>query len=241
MTLVAVRASLPYPIAEPTLRLIESYDWDAVLPPRAQGWRWRVGQRLKRAMDVVVAAVLLGALSPIFLLAALVVRLSGPGPVFYRWKVLGLRGRPFVGYKFRTMVHGAEELKPRLIEHNEMSGPVFKMRNDPRVMPAGRWLRKFSIDELPQLWSVVRGDMSLVGPRPCSPEEFSGFEPWQRGKLAVVPGITCLWQVNGRNRITDFEEWAVLDLEYIREWRLGLDLLILARTVPAVLKGDGAY
>jgi lipopolysaccharide/colanic/teichoic acid biosynthesis glycosyltransferase len=241
VTLVAVREPTPYPIPTVTLRLIESYDWDEVLPPRARGWRWRLGQRLKRVMDMVLAALLLVALSPIFLLAAILVRLSGPGPILYPWKVLGLRGRPFVGYKFRTMVHDAEGLKPTLLEHNEMSGPVFKMRNDPRVTRAGRWLRKFSIDELPQLWSVLKGDMSLVGPRPCSAEEFAGFEPWQRGKLAVVPGITCLWQVNGRSEICDFKEWAVLDLQYIREWGLGLDVRILIRTVPAVLRGDGAY
>jgi lipopolysaccharide/colanic/teichoic acid biosynthesis glycosyltransferase len=241
LTGTAAREALPYPIAESTVGIILDYDWDAVLPPRARGWRWRVGQRVKRAMDVVLAAALVVVLSPVFLLAAVAVRLSGPGPILYPWKVLGLRGRPFVGYKFRTMVHNADHLKRILLEHNEMSGPVFKMRDDPRVTAAGRWLRKFSIDELPQLWSVIKGDMSLVGPRPCSAEEFAGFEPWQRGKLAVVPGVTCLWQVSGRSEIGDFERWAALDLEYIRDWSLGLDLRILARTVPAVLRGDGAY
>jgi lipopolysaccharide/colanic/teichoic acid biosynthesis glycosyltransferase len=231
----------PYPIADGTLRLIDRHDWEAVLPERAREWRWRAAQRVKRGLDVVLSGLLLVVLSPLFLLAALVVRLSGPGPILYPWKVLGLRGRPFVGYKFRTMVHNADELKGQLSSHNEMSGPVFKMRADPRVTPAGRWLRRFSIDELPQLWSVLKGDMSLVGPRPCSAEEFAGFEPWQRGKLAVVPGITCLWQVHGRNRISDFREWAALDLEYIRTWTLALDLRILARTLPAVLRGDGAY
>lgn len=238
---VAVSDSPPYPIAGPTLHIIEGYDWSGVLPPRAHGWRWRVGQWAKRVLDVVLAVALLIILSPVIALAALLVRASGPGPVLYEWKVLGLRGRPFIGYKLRTMVHDADALKPTLVEHNEMRGPVFKMRQDPRVTRVGRWLRKFSIDELPQLWSVVKGDMSLVGPRPCSAEEFASFEPWQRGKLAVVPGITCLWQVNGRNEITDFQEWAALDLEYIRRWHLGLDLTILARTIPAVLRGDGAY
>jgi lipopolysaccharide/colanic/teichoic acid biosynthesis glycosyltransferase len=239
--MVASRQPLPYPIARSTLDLIAAYDWDAALPPRALGWRWRMAQRVKRALDVVLASLLLVLLSPLFLLTTIAVRLSGPGPVFFPWKVLGLRGRPFIGYKFRTMVHNAEELKGTLLERNEMSGPVFKIRDDPRVTGVGRWLRKFSVDELPQLWSVVKGDMSLVGPRPCSAAEFAGFEPWQRGKLAVVPGITCLWQVNGRNRISDFEEWAALDLEYIRDWRLSLDARILVRTLPAVLKGDGAY
>jgi lipopolysaccharide/colanic/teichoic acid biosynthesis glycosyltransferase len=236
-----VRQDKTYPIAGPTLQLIREYDWEAVLPDRARTWRWRTGQLVKRLLDIVLSAGLMVLLSPIYLVAAMAVRLSGPGPILYPWKVLGLRGRPFVGYKFRTMVVNADALKRQLAEHNEMSGPVFKIREDPRVTRAGRWLRKFSIDELPQLWSVFKGDMSLVGPRPCSPEEFAGFEDWQRGKLAVVPGITCLWQVKGRNRITDFREWAELDLEYIRTWRLGLDFRILARTVPAVLKGDGAY
>jgi lipopolysaccharide/colanic/teichoic acid biosynthesis glycosyltransferase len=233
--------ALPFHIAESTLQIIRSYDWDAVLPDRARGWRWRAARRVKRAMDVVLAATLLVVLSPVLLAAAIAVRLSGPGPILFPWKVLGHRGRPFVGYKYRTMIHNAEEMKRALLAHNEMTGPVFKMRQDPRVTPIGRWLRKFSIDELPQLWSVLKGDMSLVGPRPCSAEEFAGFEPWQRGKLAVIPGITCLWQVNGRNRICDFEEWAALDLEYIRDWRLRLDLRILARTIPAVLRSDGAY
>jgi lipopolysaccharide/colanic/teichoic acid biosynthesis glycosyltransferase len=231
----------PFPIPASTLQIIATHDWDAVLPPRSGGWRWRVAQRVKRAFDVVLAATLLIVLLPLLVLAAVVVRLSGPGPVLYPWKVLGERGRPFVGYKFRTMVHDAELLKERLLARNEMRGPVFKMRDDPRVTRPGRWLRKFSIDELPQLWSVLKGDMSLVGPRPCSVDEFAAFEPWQRGKLAVVPGITCLWQVEGRSAIADFEEWARLDLRYIRDWSLWLDLKILIRTVPAVLRGDGAY
>jgi lipopolysaccharide/colanic/teichoic acid biosynthesis glycosyltransferase len=231
----------PFPIPAATLRIIATHDWDVVLPPRSQGWRWRAAQRVKRALDIVFSATLLILLSPLLLLAAVVVRLSGPGPILFPWRVLGERGRPFVGYKFRTMVHEAESLKGNLLARNEMRGPVFKMRDDPRVTRPGRWLRKFSIDELPQLWSVLKGDMSLVGPRPCSADEFAAFEPWQRGKLAVVPGITCLWQVEGRSAIADFEEWARLDLRYIRDWSLWLDLMILLRTVPAVLRGDGAY
>jgi lipopolysaccharide/colanic/teichoic acid biosynthesis glycosyltransferase len=233
--------SLPYPIDPATLAIIAAYDWDGVLPPRAAGWRWRAGQRAKRVVDFFLAAALLLVLAPVFLLTALAVRLSGPGPILFPWKVLGHRGRPFVGYKFRTMVPGAEAMKAELLDRNEMTGPVFKIRDDPRVTPVGRWLRKYSIDELPQLWSVLKGDMSLVGPRPCSAEEFDRFEPWQRGKLAVIPGITCLWQVEGRNEITDFQEWARLDLRYIREWSPWLDIRILARTGPAVLRGRGAY
>lgn len=216
-------------------------DWQSFLPPRSCRWRWRAGRHIKRALDGVLAAAGLITLAPLFLLLALLVRLSSPGPIFYRWRVLGRHGRPFVGYKFRTMIENADDLKPAMLAHNEMRGPAFKMRNDPRVTPLGRWLRKYSLDELPQLWSVLKGDMSLVGPRPPSAEEFAAFEPWQRGKLAVTPGITCLWQVNGRSTITDFHEWARLDLKYITEWSFGLDLKILARTVPAVLRGDGAY
>jgi lipopolysaccharide/colanic/teichoic acid biosynthesis glycosyltransferase len=124
---------------------------------------------------------------------------------------------------------------------NHMRGPAFKIRNDPRVTPLGRFLRKFSIDELPQLWNVVRGDMSLVGPRPPLPDEYRAFKPWQRAKLAVCPGITCYWQIQGRSEITDFDEWARLDLKYIEEWNLWTDLKILLKTIPAVLRGHGAY
>jgi lipopolysaccharide/colanic/teichoic acid biosynthesis glycosyltransferase len=155
--------------------------------------------------------------------------------------VLGRHAQPFIGYKFRTMVTDADALKDQLRARNEMSGPVFKLRNDPRVTGFGRWLRRYSIDELPQLWSVLKGDMSLVGPRPPSAEEFLQFEPWQWHKLAVTPGITCLWQVGGRSEINDFAEWAALDLEYIRRWSLWLDAQILLRTVPAVLSARGAY
>jgi lipopolysaccharide/colanic/teichoic acid biosynthesis glycosyltransferase len=180
-------------------------------------------------------------LAPVLVIIALAVAFTSPGPVLYEWRVLGRRGRPFVGYKFRTMVRDAERLKRKLWTRNEMTGPVFKMRRDPRVTAVGRLLRKYSLDELPQLWSVLKGDMSLVGPRPPSPEEFADFEPWQRGKLAVTPGITCLWQVSGRSEIRDFEEWMRLDRQYIQQWSLGLDVRILLRTIPVVLKGNGAY
>lgn len=216
-------------------------DWDGYLAARAAGRAWRFGQLVKRAVDIIVAAVAIVALLPVFLAIAILIRLTTPGPVLYEWRVLGRRARPFVGYKFRTMVADADAQKPSMLEHNEMRGPVFKMRSDPRVTPLGRWLRKYSLDELPQLWSVLIGDMSLVGPRPVYADEFARFERWQWGKLAVVPGITCLWQVNGRSRIADFDEWARLDLEYIRTWSLLLDLKILLRTVPAVVRGHGAY
>jgi lipopolysaccharide/colanic/teichoic acid biosynthesis glycosyltransferase len=178
-------------------------------------------------------------LSPVLLAIAIAIKLSSTGPVLYRWRVLGKDGRPFVGYKFRTMVEGADELKATLLADNWMIGPVFKMRKDPRITPLGRWLRRYSLDELPQLWSVLRGDMSLVGPRPVFPTEYRQFELWQMRKLSVVPGITCLWQVNGRNAIADFDDWVRLDLEYIDRWSIGLDLRILLRTVSAVVRGTG--
>lgn len=195
---------------------------------------------VKRLIDIVGAAALLIALAPVLVVAAVLVRLSSPGPIFYRWLVVGENGRPFTGYKFRTMVTDADDLKARLMATNEMSGPVFKMRSDPRVTSVGRFLRRYSIDELPQLWSVLRGDMSLVGPRPPLQTEYEQFTPWQRQKVAVKPGITCLWQINGRNHINDFDHWVELDLEYIKHRSLWLDLKILALTIPAVLSGRGA-
>jgi len=199
--------------------------------------RWQ--RLIKRGLDLVLASVLLVLLSPVLLTIAIAIKLSTPGPVFYRWRVLGKDGRPFVGYKFRTMVQGADELKATLLPHNRMVGPVFKMAGDPRITPLGRWLRRYSLDELPQLWSVLRGDMSLVGPRPVFPKEYGQFELWQMRKLSIVPGITCLWQVNGRNMIADFDEWVRLDLDYIDRWSLGLDLRILWQTLSAVVRGTG--
>jgi len=196
---------------------------------------------LKRAIDMVVSATLLVLLTPLFGLIALLIKLTSPdGPIFYRWRVLGVNKKPFVSYKFRTMVPNAEQLKPHFLDRNEMVGPVFKLRNDPRVTRLGRFLRKYSLDELPQLWSVLKGDMSLVGPRPPSREEADQYEFWQRRKLSVKPGITCLWQVNGRNDIHSFDEWAHLDLEYIESASLWLDFKILLKTIPAVLRGRGA-
>jgi lipopolysaccharide/colanic/teichoic acid biosynthesis glycosyltransferase len=153
---------------------------------------------------------------------------------------VGKNGKPFAGYKFRTMVPNADKLKDQLRQFNEMQGPVFKMRNDPRVTRLGRFLRKFSLDELPQLYSVLKGDLSLVGPRAPLREEAERFEFWQRRKLSVQPGITCLWQVSGRGEICDFDKWASLDLEYVEKASTLLDLKILLRTIPAVLSGRGA-
>ncbi len=198
---------------------------------------WQLG--VKRLIDMVVASTLLVLLSPLLFACATAVRLSSPGPILYPWRVLGRNGRPFTGYKFRTMVQEADTMRSELRRHNEMVGPVFKMTEDPRITAVGRWLRKYSLDELPQLWSVLKGDMSLVGPRPVFREEYQQFELWQMRKLSVTPGLTCLWQVRGRNAIADFDEWARLDLQYIDQWSLGLDVKILARTVLAVVGGTG--
>jgi len=196
----------------------------------------------KRMFDIAVSGIILILLAPLFLALGVLIKLTSPnGPVFYRWKVLGQNRRPFVGYKFRTMVPNADQLKEKLMQQNEMTGPVFKMRNDPRITPLGRILRKYSIDELPQLYSVLKGDMSLVGPRPPSKQEADQFEFWQRRKLSVRPGITCLWQVNGRSKITSFDEWARLDLEYISRASLAFDFAILLRTIPVVIRGSGAH
>lgn len=196
---------------------------------------------LKRLIDIVVSAGLLLLLAPLFLVIAIAIKLTTPHlDVFYPWRVIGLKGRPFTGYKFATMVADADQRKKDLMDQNEMSGPVFKIKNDPRITPFGRFLRKYSLNELPQLWSVLKGDMSLVGPRPAGPHELERYELWHKRKLCVQPGVTCLWQVSGRNRINDFDAWVRLDLEYIDKWSLWLDFRILARTVWAVLAGTGS-
>ncbi|MFN3485446.1 MAG: sugar transferase [Planctomycetota bacterium] len=195
---------------------------------------------VKRIFDVVVSAVALVAASPIMLAAALAIKITSPdGPVIFRQKRSGMNGRVFTLYKFRTMVPNAEALKAALESKNEMDGPVFKIRNDPRVTRVGRILRKLSIDELPQLWNVLRGDMSIVGPRPPIPAEVERYERWQRRRLSMRPGITCIWQVSGRNAI-DFKRWMEMDLEYIDNWSLALDFKILLKTIPAVLSSRGA-
>jgi lipopolysaccharide/colanic/teichoic acid biosynthesis glycosyltransferase len=193
----------------------------------------------KRILDVVGSSLLLAGLSPLFLVLAIAVKLFSVGPVFYSWKVMGRNGRPFTGYKFRSMVVNADQLKDQLKELNEMSGPMFKLTRDPRVTRVGSWMRRYSLDELPQLYSVLKGDMSLVGPRPPLATEYAEFTDYQKQKLAVKPGITCLWQVNGRNRINDFDEWVRLDLQYIGAWSLGLDFKILLKTLRAVFAGSG--
>ena len=195
---------------------------------------------IKRTLDCLFSSVLIVILSPLFVAVAVIVRLASPGPVFFRQTRVGLNKRQFSIYKFRTMVANAEQLQDQLLALNEMSGPVFKIKRDPRVTPLGRILRKASIDELPQLFNVLKGDMSLVGPRAMSLRDYQLFDQdWQRRRFSVKPGITCLWQIHGRSSIP-FEQWMELDMQYIDKWSLWLDLKILARTVPAVLRGTGA-
>lgn len=193
----------------------------------------------KRILDGLVAGVALVLTSPLFLLLSIAICLESKGPPFYCSTRLGRCARPFRFIKFRSMVQDAERMKAELEALNEMDGPVFKIRNDPRMTRMGRFLRRTSLDELPQLINVLLGEMSLVGPRPPIPEEVAQYEPWQRRRLAVTPGITCLWQVSGRNRIS-FAEWMKMDLEYIEDISLKNDMKVLLLTVPAVLRGIGA-
>ena len=193
----------------------------------------------KRFIDISLSSILLVFFSPLFLLVALLIKLDSKGPVFFIQERVGLNNRRFKLIKFRTMVKDAEKLRKRIAKLNEVSGPVFKIRNDPRVTRAGKWLRKISIDELPQLVNVLKGDMSLVGPRPPIQNEVEQYQWKDRRRLSMKPGITCLWQINGRSAIP-FDKWMELDKEYIDNWSLWLDLKILAKTIPAVMRGSGA-
>jgi len=196
---------------------------------------------LKRFFDMLASAIGLLILSPLLLSIAVAVWISTPGPILFRQCRIGLNGRRFVCYKFRTMVEHAEGMQDELAERNEMSGPVFKIQDDPRVTNLGRWLRKFSMDELPQLLNVVRGDLSLVGPRPPIVDEVRQYERWHRRRLSMRPGITGIWQVEGRSQIPEFDEWVRLDLQYIDNWSLMLDFKILLKTIPTVILGRGAH
>ncbi|MGC3996229.1 MAG: sugar transferase [Anaeromyxobacter sp.] len=193
----------------------------------------------KRAFDIVVSASVLLILSPVLAGLALAIRIDSRGPVFFRQKRVGLHGRTFNILKFRSMYTDAEARLESLKAQNEMSGPVFKMKNDPRVTPMGRFIRKTSLDEFPQFWNVLRGEMSIVGPRPPIPAEVKQYKRWQRRRLSVKPGITCVWQISGRNNI-DFDRWMELDLEYIDKWSLWTDIQICLKTIPAVLTSRGA-
>ena len=193
----------------------------------------------KRILDVGISVLVLLLGLPLVMLIALAIKATSGGSVLFRQTRCGLNGRLFTLYKFRTMVADAEKRRDEVEHLNEMRGPVFKMRSDPRVTRLGRLLRKFSLDELPQLWNVLRGDMSLVGPRPPIPEEVAQYQRWQRRRLSMKPGLTCLWQVSGRNEL-DFDRWLELDLQYIDTWSPMLDFKILLKTIPAVLSGRGA-
>ena len=198
-----------------------------------------IGILAKRVVDVLVASVLLVGFSPFALITGAFIKLTSSGPIFYTQVRCGLYGRKFRLAKFRTMIDGAEDKLWEIKHLNEMGGPVFKMRNDPRVTPLGRVLRKFSVDELPQVWNVLKGEMSIVGPRAPLLEEVQHYTTKQRRRLSVKPGITCLWQVSGRNDI-DFNRWMELDLEYIDNWSFWLDIRIMLKTIPAVFTARGA-
>lgn len=194
----------------------------------------------KRLVDIVGSSLLIIALSPIMLIAYILVKLDSRGPAIFRQERIGLNKRRFYIYKFRSMVVDAEKLQVHLEAQNEVEGPVFKIREDPRITRIGRFLRKTSIDELPQLFNVLKGDMSLVGPRPLPIRDYNGFnQDWQRRRFGVRPGITCLWQISGRSTIS-FDQWMSLDMEYIDTWSLWLDMKILVKTIPAVVRGSGA-
>ncbi len=195
---------------------------------------------LKRATDILIAAAGLLILSPFMAAVALLIRLTSPGPAIFRQTRCGLNGRLFLFYKFRSMCENAEAMQAAIAHLNTRDGAVFKIPRDPRLTLLGRYLRKFSIDEWPQLWNVLRGDMSLVGPRPAIPSEVDHYQRWQRRRLRMRPGLTCLWAVSGRDSV-DFETWMKMDMQYIDNWSLALDWKILLRTIPRVLTGHGAH
>jgi len=195
---------------------------------------------IKRLVDIILSSVALILISPLYLAVVVLIKMTSPGPVHFVQERCGLNGRTFKLYKFRTMVVDAEKKLKDLMAFNEMQGPAFKMEKDPRVTKIGKFLRKYSIDELPQLWNVFQGDMSLVGPRPPLPKEVKQYDLWHQRRLSIRPGITCIWQAGGRNRISSFDQWVKMDLEYIDNWSLLLDFKILFQTIPAVLSAHGA-
>jgi exopolysaccharide biosynthesis polyprenyl glycosylphosphotransferase len=194
----------------------------------------------KRCFDLAVGSAILVLLAPVVPVVALMIRLDSPGPVFYRQKRVGRSGRPFDFFKFRSMYVDADRRQEELETLNEQEGPIFKIKSDPRITPVGKFLRRSSMDEIPQIFNVLRGEMSVVGPRPQLPAEVARYQPWHRQRLAVKPGITCLWQISGRSHI-GFDEWMRLDVEYLRTRGLRTDLVIFLKTVPAVMARRGAY
>ncbi len=219
-------------------RQADLYGFPLIAFQRAPDRVW--GPFIKRLMDIGISAIALIILSPMFLILSILVKVTSEGPVFFKQERVGVNGRQFTLYKFRTMVKDAEGKLKDLLSNNEMNGPVFKLKDDPRLTNIGKFLRKFSLDEFPQLWNVLKGEMSIVGPRPPIPSEVSKYDNWQRRRLTMRPGLTCLWQVSGRNKIKDFSEWARLDLDYIDKWSLWLDVSIILRTFPTVIFGIGA-
>ena len=191
---------------------------------------------IKRLIDVICSFIGVVVLSPLFIIIAIIIKATSKGPVFFSQKRVGKNGKEFDMYKFRSMVVNAEELKEKLQKQNEMSGPMFKMKEDPRVTKVGRFIRKTSIDELPQLINILKGEMSLVGPRPSLPNEVAKFEPWMLERLKVKPGLTCYWQVSGRNNI-DFEDWMKLDIKYVKDRNLGLDIKLIFKTFFVLFGG----
>lgn len=199
----------------------------------------RIQKVIKRILDIIVPLIALLVLAPFFLVVAILIKLTSKGPVFYKWRIIGQNGRKITSYKFRTMLDGAEQIEQNLRAYgnNEMKNVYFKLREDYRVTSFGTFLRKFSIDEFPSLYSVLKGDLSLVGPRPVRIHEYEGLNEWQKKRFAIKPGVTSTWVISGKNKITDFGEIVKLDLEYVENWCLLYDLRILARTVAVIVLG----
>jgi len=226
---------LPLPGIEPELSHQSQLACCAGLVERPINFHWA-----KRSLDILGAGIMLILFFPLFFVLTLAVRISSPGPIFYRSNRVGLCGRLFPFVKFRTMYVDADRRLAELQDRNEKDGPIFKIKDDPRITPIGKVMRKFSLDELPQLISVLFGDMSLVGPRPPIPHEVEQYDEQTKIRLTVKPGMTCYWQISGRSNLT-FDEWMAMDRKYIDEMSFGVDLMILLKTPLAVIKGDGAY
>lgn len=195
----------------------------------------------KRLMDVCCALLLLPFLLPVTLIIAFLIKLDSKGPVFFTQRRVGLKEKEFNCFKFRTMVPNAEDLKSSLVHLNEMGGPVFKIKEDPRLTRIGKYLRKYSLDELPQIFNILKNEMSFVGPRPALPEEVKTYSKWHKERLSVKPGLTCLWQISGRNDIQDFDQWVKMDISYIKTASIKTDLVIILKTFPVVFSRKGAY
>jgi exopolysaccharide biosynthesis polyprenyl glycosylphosphotransferase len=232
---------VPFAIPAYTFRLERAWPLTArdgylhCVPYQQKPWQ----MALKRLFDIVCTAAALWVLTPLLVVVMFLIKITSRGPIFFRQQRVGLGGRPFTMLKFRSMVVDADRLKATLTDRNEQTGPVFKMRNDPRVTWIGRFIRRYSIDELPQLINVLRGDMSIVGPRPPLPAEVTQYQPWQLRRLCVRPGLTCIWQVSGRSQVS-FDQWMHMDMQYIDDWSLSRDVDLILRTLPAVLTGRGA-